>query len=438
MAKIGLDLTDGLRLDFSNQWFEKDQGLPSWNNLPTTRTGLETRRYTGVLKLAADNIGPVNMSGYLDTKWKEEVYDDRYGDIGLGQQHNRYTTLSFGGHYFADWHVADWNTLSATLDVRREEYEPEDLLYTERAPNDSSRTSIISGIQDNFYLCGGRLAVIPGIRHSIVRDKLNSAVNSVGVPLPGKRQNKAYSSPQIGIKYLPAHWLTFKANYAKYTREPTFFELFGDRGFFLGNPDLVAEKGINLDAGIDLAWKPAGGPVSYLSATAAWFFSDVEDIITKVYNAQGIGKSVNVEGSEITGVESSLTIDFLGCFRLTANATWQDTVNLDSQSEFNGKDLPGRFKEAYLGRLEATYRGVTAHAEAILNRGMYYDTANLLEAADQKEVNAGVSLPVKAFLITLEGKNLTNERYEAFNGFPQPGQRATLTVKYTFRETGEE
>jgi hypothetical protein len=35
LAKAGYDASETLRLDLMNQFFTKDQGIPSWNNSPT-------------------------------------------------------------------------------------------------------------------------------------------------------------------------------------------------------------------------------------------------------------------------------------------------------------------------------------------------------------------------------------------------------------------
>jgi iron complex outermembrane receptor protein len=67
-----------------------------------------------------------------------------------------------------------------------------------------------------------------------------------------------------------------------------------------------------------------------------------------------------------------------------------------------------------------------------LESGMYYDTANLLPAKDKKEINAGISYLLGSWTLWLEGKNLTDEQYEDFNGYPLPGRSFFASVKYTF------
>ena len=114
------------------------------------------------------------------------------------------------------------------------------------------------------------------------------------------------------------------------------------------------------------------------------------------------------------------------------NATWQDPVNKSQIKAFDGNILPGRFQNAYLGRLEARYAGVKVFGEYVRETGMYYDSANLLPAKDKNEVNGGISWLFHSFLFSLEGRNLTNEQYEDFNGYPMPGRAFYFTVGYRY------
>ncbi|MBW1712376.1 MAG: TonB-dependent receptor, partial [Deltaproteobacteria bacterium] len=241
-----------------------------------------------------------------------------------------------------------------------------------------------------------------------------------------------YFSPQLGLKFKPLNWLALKANLARYVREPSFFELFGDRGFFVGNEELKAEKGLNFDLGFEISWLPNRDWLSRVSCRAAYFRSDVDDLITRVYDARGVGRSVNISRARIQGLEAGLNLDFLEYFRLTLNATWQNAENQSQVKAFDGKKLPGRFGQSYLGRLEARYKGFKVYGECAVDKDMYYDTANLLQAEDKVEFNAGISWLFRSFLLSFEAKNIGDDRYEDFNGYPLPGRSFCLTLRSVF------
>jgi iron complex outermembrane receptor protein len=118
-------------------------------------------------------------------------------------------------------------------------------------------------------------------------------------------------------------------------------------------------------------------------------------------------------------------------FRLVGNATWQDTENRGKIKAFNGKKLPGRFEKSYLGRIEARYEGFKVYCEKIIEEEMYYDTANLLKAENKKEINAGVSWLFHSILFSFEARNLEDNQYEDFNGYPLPGRSYYFAIRYS-------
>ncbi len=432
LAKVGYDFTDDLRIDLLNQWFSKDQGLPTWNNSSLADASLQTERNITALSFIANDVGPLNFNTRtsIDYSYKDELYNDSHGSIGLGRQKSRYITKRYGGDFFLEW-LTEMNILSLMVDYHQETYDPEDLL-TQKNPSKSTRDTLSLGLQDSIFLFQDRLTITPGLRYTHLQDDLQSATSMFGTSLEGEERNENYFSPQIGLKYSPLSWLNLRSNLARYVREPSFFELFGDRGFIVGNSDLKAEEGVNFDAGFELRYPTKIWWLEYISLNSAYFGSDVDDLITFVYDSRGIGKAQNISKAEIRGVESEIRIDFLKYFRLVGNATWQDPVNKSQVKAFNGKKLPGRFETSYLGRIEARYAGVKVYGEYIRETGMYYDSANLLPAKDKNEINSGISWLFHSFLFSLEGRNLTNEQYEDFNGYPMPGRAFYFTVGYRY------
>ncbi len=432
LTKAGYDLSGDLRIDISNQWFDKRQELPDWLNRTETRVNFDTRTNRTALKFTADNVGDFSLSGQLNYSWKEEEYDDRKNDIGLGEGsvtgklHNRYTTVSYGSYFFLEY-IKSSNVISLMVGGRWETYKPEDLLWVEKNSKDSTRDTFSIGLQDTLLLFNEKLSITPAVRYYYIKDRLLSDVSSNDIHLNERKEDKKYVSPQIGVKYQLLSWLCLKSNLARYNREPTFYELFGDRGFMQGSPELEAEKGVNFDIGFLLNWHPRKKMLRRLSWETAFFRSDVDDIITVVYNAQGFGHYVNAREAEIKGVENELKANVFKWLKLIGNVTWQDATDKEKETK-----LAGRYDAAYLGRVEIKGFGCRIYSEWIYETGLYYDNDEVWEAEDKDELNAGFSYLYKSCLITLEGKNLRNNRYEAFNGYPRPGRSFYMKVKYSF------
>ena len=141
------------------------------------------------------------------------------------------------------------------------------------------------------------------------------------------------------------------------------------------------------------------------------------------FDARGIGKYRNISEARIEGFEAATNIDFCKYFRLVGNATWQDTKNRSAIRAFNGKNLPGRYEDTYLVRVEALYKGLKIYNEYVREEDLFYDTANLLKAKNKNELNAGVSWLFRSFRFSFEAKNISDHQHEDFNGFPLPDVR---------------
>jgi iron complex outermembrane receptor protein len=432
LGKAGYDVTDTSRIDFLTQWFSKDQGIPSRNNEADTITSLPTDRSLNTLKYTHDSIGgaPLNSSVQINYTYKDELYDDHLGQVGLGKQKTTYRTDRYGGSLFGEW-LASWHTLTATLDLAREDYETEDLLKDE-INNSSTRNTLILGAQDQLYLFDDSLLLVPALRYTYVDNDITAIDGPVGGEVVHTTGSDDYLSPQFGLKYSPTAWVELKSNIGQYVRLPHFYELSGDRGLLIGNPDIEAEEGINFDAGFkvssytDLKWMPRFG------FNAAYFQSKIDNLIAIVYGPNNIGHVENVEGAEIKGVEAGFNADLWRYFRLILNGTYQDTKNLDERKAFYGNQLPGRWKQQYLARLEAAYWQVKLWVEYRLKGDMYYDTANLLKAENQKLLDAGFSWLWDPFVLSFTASNIQDNSYEDFNGYPMPGRSLFISLNYNY------
>jgi len=431
LARLGLDFTPKARIDVTNKWFSKNQGIPSWNNSPRAETELDTERNISTLKLTLNDVTPLhlNTSTQVDYLVKQEVYDDADNHIGLGRQKSRYDTDRLSGRFFAEW-LTDRHALRLTVDALNETYEAENELSGEKT-NDSDRRSFSAGIQDTVFFANDRLSITPAVRYTHISDDFSADGDALGIdPVDDARTNDHFM-PQIGVKFQASDHVTVKSNLARYYREPSFFELFGDRGIFLGNPELEAESGVNFDIGLQYFRQWSEGRLNRLSAKAVYFYSQVDDMITRTYNARGIGKADNISEASINGIETRISAEVFENFRLIGQYTFQDAENKSRIASFDGNQLPGKFRHSWLGRIEYNWRQLKLYTEYINESDMYYDSANLLEAPTKTEVNCGLSYLMDSWRISLEAKNIGDDRYEEFNGYPLPGRSFFASIKYS-------
>ena len=125
-------------------------------------------------------------------------------------------------------------------------------------------------------------------------------------------------------------------------------------------------------------------------------------------------------------------MDFIKYFSLNANYTWQQPINQSKVTLYDGKKLPGRFEHSFFSKLQASAGMLKPYYEFSYESGLFYDSANLLAAPAKSVHNLGVSVAIKKLTITGEVKNIGNDNYEDFNGFPTPGRSYWLTANYSF------
>jgi len=431
LTKLGYDFSDKFRLDVSNQFFTKKQGLPNWRNSSNVSTEYRSSRNISIVKFVADKITPLQLktSTRLDFSYKTEDYDDTNYSIGVGQeQHLKYKTSEYGFNHFVEW-ATDFNVVSAVVDARREHYEIENLIDNE-IYHPSWRNTFSGAVEDMVMLFDETLFLSPSLRYHLMRDELKSMAGAVIDPKKIRSETNQYFSPKIGLRYQPFNWLTVKSNYGKYVREPSFMELFGDRGFFNGNEFLVAEEGLNFDAGVELAFRFKNPYISSISLKGIYFNSQVDNLIAFIYDATGVGKAFNIDRASINGIETGVGITFFKYLSLTSNYTWQDVVNRGKIDISNGKKLPGRFEHSFFGKLEFKNSLFSVCYETVYEDGMYYDDVEILKVAEKFENNIGASVYTCDFKLTFEAKNIFNNWYEDFKGYPQPGRSYYLTLKY--------
>lgn len=409
LTNFGYDINKDVRLELSEQFFDKDQNLPSQNNSPLTKTKLSTRRNITAIKL-----NYFNSSSRLDYTYKNEYYDNKDGTSGLTKQYTRYTTNNYGYNQTLEA-VQKNNIFDFVFDVHREEYRARDLLLANPTTT-SYRNNYTTSIEDKVLLLNESLIIVPGITFEYY-----------GTTLENNHSNYShgYFNPKLGVKYGLTNALSLKTNLAKYTREPSFFELIGNRGYFIGNDTLKAERGVNFDIGGEFK-------TSNIKLELAYFRSNVKDVISYVYDSSGTGHAVNISNSAINGIETTFLIDFLKYFSLNTNYTWQQPINQSKVQLYDGKKLPGRFEHSFFSRLEAKAWMLKPYYEFLYASGLYYDSANLLPAPVKREHNLGLTFFIDKVTLTAEVKNIGDDHYEDFNGFPTPGRSYWLTANYSF------
>lgn len=427
--KVDRELHNRQRLAGFVRYFHKDQGLPRWDNRPSA-TRLETQviQARGRWSNAGLYSTPWGVYGELFTSHKQDVYDDRGGNIGLGDQHNRYQTLATGVSGYAEY-VGRINTLAMRADWRYEEFLGEDLLGY--APDSQAERNSLNAVLGNTaYLFDERLVVAVALRYKGVSDEGRVRSTGIGADFEQREITQSWTTPTLGVRFWLTDNLAFRVNAGEYVRSPNLDELFGDRGLVRGNPHLKAETGENLDLGFEWSRQWQRSWLPSMGVELAYFRNRVEDMIIRTFDSRGVGQSNNLAQAEIDGLEAAATTSLTHNLSVELRGTVTDSEQISEMLFADGKMLPGRFRYQYgagvvydPGEWE-WYYGFDSKEE------MYYDTANLLPAEDRVRHDLSVSRKMGGLKLSFSINNLTDEFYEDYRGHPRPGRSWHLSLSY--------
>lgn len=418
------------RQDGILQLFDKRQQIPDWKNSAFNTASLDTRivRLQLNQRVSAIAGSAWNARYSINASRNTEEYDDRQSTIGLGAQHSRWhTDIAGAGAYWE--HVGDHRSFALTMDYRHERYHAEDLLEI-YADSRARRDELAVAAQESLFFLDDRLLIAPELRYRRADDRFDVVGVAFGSEAVDGRFRHDRLSPKVGVRYELSDEFSVAANIGSYQRLPSFFELFGDRGLFLGNEALKPETGINTD--LLLSWRAQKryGVVSAPSVNIGLFWRDVSDAIGRVYNARGIGKSINIDGALVRGIEWDLAATLGERLRLHFKATWQDAENRNRFPAFRGKQLPGQARLSTALFLEYPFYRGRLRYEFAGRFDAYYDTANLLPAEDQAVHSLGFDWSIGRARVSVELNNIGDDVHEDFNGFPKPGRSYFISVIY--------
>jgi len=421
IAKAGTAWTNDSRTDLLLQATIRDTGVPEFRNSAENEAAFDTESLRLQLNHRLDDLGG---SGSWNSRFgifqhiDNDEFDDSLSQIGLSPQRTAIDNQTTGVNSYFEY-LGDVATVGISAELRFEEQEDKNLLngaFDFRA----DRTAINVAAQSLFYFLDDRLLLIPSLKFQSVDDNFD-LITRTG----GDQRGDSNFSPALGLRYDRSDKWTYRFNVGSFFREPSFDELFGNRGLFQGNEDLVAEEGINADIGFK--WIPSASTEIDVSLFGSWR----DELIATIFNAQGIGTTTNIAEAQILGVEFSASWQPTSAISVLANVTLQDAQSLQSFQAFNGRQLPGEAQQATYFRLQHSSRFLKLFLEAEGSWNRFYDQANVLPATDTWLQNIGVDWRYANWSVRGVVNNLGDQNVEDFNGFPRPGRSFSLAVSTT-------
>ena len=401
------------------------QGVPGagWDQARSTR--LDTAGGTVDGAIDRDEPGGVTGAAVRASAYatlEVQAFRDPDDEIGTASQDRRYLTLGGGGQVAGTLRRGRHRG-TAAVELRADHYRDRDDAAM-RFATAGNRLGAALALADDVTLADGRLSLEPALRLEVLRTVPLEDAATGGAPAAPTR-DEVLASPRLAARHLVTSDLALKASVGRYARVPTALELFGDRGFLVGRPDLRTERGWSGDLGAVYAPAAALGPVDRIYVELAGFVARPVDVIALVTTGGLVTRPVNLDGADLRGVELAATARLARAVTLSGNYTFLDATQRSTQPSLDGAALPGRPRHAAAVRLDAARR-VRGHlldlfGDVSYSAGAFVDEANLQAVPARTLVGAGAKAEVTCWLsLGLEVKNLLDARVEHVELDPPP------------------
>jgi iron complex outermembrane receptor protein len=413
----------------------RDRGVPGLGSLQSQRARSErTWRMSHVL-VDPDPWwrGRMTASAMGFYSHTTDRFADQDGSISLVPVDSENTLSAYGGRARARTSI---HRLPVALDLmfeaRNERFHPSASLPAPTDGPDRRRRSHTAALGAEWFPWDRSLAVSAAQRIEWQTNEFYDESVIVGVPpSPRGRFTESRESPSAGARWRVTGNVTLKGNIGRFYRLPTFLELFGHAGAVTGNSKLVPEEGLNRDVGVIVSLPTLG------LLEAVYLDNDVENLILFFPNSQRTSQPVNIGSASIRGVELSASSAVTSPLQLTVDYSYLRTEDTSDIPFYAGNRLPSR--PAHDLGASASYgrRWWRVAYEFHYIGANFLDRANLQWVRGRNLHNVIMSLrvPRTGFALTLEGRNLSDERVSDVGGFPLPGRSFYSTLSYRYMQT---
>ena len=242
------------------------------------------------------------------------------------------------------------------------------------------------------------------------------------------------TNSQVGLKLALSKDITIQGNYGDITRVPSLYELFGDRGITMSNPDLKPEHIYRWDAGGKIRFANRD---TILNGTfeCAYFENSYKNLIQWYTDDAGFMHPDNVAGSYVKGIEILWNSRILNSLICTGNWSFQKSkVTNEKRKFFQYKQLPNRPKN--YGNLKLEYPLKTFSLFWMLNRKSTYYLDRTNQAHKRypgrtlNDLGISASCMEGKSTVTFLAKNISDVQTFDIQGMPKPGRSYMITITY--------
>lgn len=326
-------------------WREHGVAGPSGTQTSDSRQSLSSVRSVTRIDTADFGRPGTGISWVGGLSLGHRRFRDPLGQVGVGTDDQ--TTRSIDGYLSPRLRIPLWpgGTAGFVGEFRGEAVDVDewdrpaegDLLASGDAVR--SRVGVGVGVELEQRLFDERWHLVPAARVDALASRFAVPPGEGEVGDEGRDRLDFAASPRLGTRIRFARGAELRGSIGRYFRAPTMFELFGDRGYVVGNEGLRPETGWSGDLGavyrLRVGW-------FRLYTQVAGFASRSRDLI-QFLRSGPVVRPANLEGARQLGVDGFAELRFWGeTLSVGGEYTFLDSRNLTAEVEQTGEPLPGR------------------------------------------------------------------------------------------------
>lgn len=261
----------------------------------------------------------------------------------------------------------------------------------------------------------------------------NSALNTMNSQ---KLTNDThYSTQELGITY-GRNKINTSLNFSNGIRTPTLFELFGDRGSFKGNSNLLPEEASTITLGLQYQ-------INSVNLSSSVYRQDLDNSIVAIFNSSGVGSYTNVGGALLNGFEFQANLSLLDNLSFSMQMSLIDSETASPFTAFDNKKLPGIYHQQYSASLlYKIWSNWQIKINSSLDKDLYFNRSNQFEStnsnvgngnpANRHLTNLSLNWRTQQYNASLSFNNIFNENYQDLAN--RPAQGRSIQLKFSIED----